>query len=80
MVMVWFGWCANIQLTLVNTFSTAEHLLPLFFQLLRDDFPDVRLNIISKLDDVNNGKFGAEKLTRRAALVLTVVQTPSYRH
>lgn len=35
--------------------STIEHLLPLFLQLLKDDFPEVRLNIISKLETVNNG-------------------------
>ena len=36
--------------------STTEHLLPLFLQLLKDEFPDVRLNIISKLEQVNEGK------------------------
>jgi serine/threonine-protein phosphatase 2A regulatory subunit A len=35
--------------------STIEHLLPLFLQLLKDDFPEVRLNIISKLETVNTG-------------------------
>jgi hypothetical protein len=35
--------------------STIENLLPLFLQLLKDDFPDVRLNIISKLETVNKG-------------------------
>ncbi len=34
---------------------TIEHLLPLFLHLLKDDFPDVRLNIISKLETVNTG-------------------------
>ena len=37
--------------------STIEHLLPLFLHLLKDEFPEVRLNIISKLDQVNAGKF-----------------------
>jgi serine/threonine-protein phosphatase 2A regulatory subunit A len=36
---------------------TIEHLLPLFLQLLKDDFPEVRLNIISKLETVNTGTF-----------------------
>lgn len=31
---------------------TIEHLLPVFLSLLKDDIPDVRLNIISKLDQV----------------------------
>lgn len=35
--------------------ATIENLLPLFLQLLKDDFPDVRLNIISKLETVNKG-------------------------
>jgi serine/threonine-protein phosphatase 2A regulatory subunit A len=33
--------------------ATIEQLLPIFLALLKDDFPDVRLNIISKLDQVN---------------------------
>lgn len=43
-----------IHLTL-NENSTIEYLLPLFLQLLKDDFPEVRLNIISKLVNVNPG-------------------------
>lgn len=35
---------------------TINHLLPMFLQMLKDDFPDVRLNIISKLEQVNNGR------------------------
>ena len=35
---------------------TIENLLPLFLQLLNDEFPDVRLNIIGKLELVNSGK------------------------
>ncbi len=35
--------------------ATIEHLLPLFLHLLKDDFPEVRLNIISKLETVNQG-------------------------
>jgi serine/threonine-protein phosphatase 2A regulatory subunit A len=34
---------------------TISHLLPMFLQMLKDEFPDVRLNIISKLESVNNG-------------------------
>lgn len=36
--------------------NTIDHLLPLFLQLLKDEFPDVRLNIISKLELVNSGE------------------------
>ncbi|CAF1974606.1 unnamed protein product [Brassica napus] len=42
---------ANIS----GSYSTIEHLLPIFLSLLKDEFPDVRLNIISKLDQVNQG-------------------------
>ena len=35
--------------------STIQHLLPIFLALLKDDFSDVRLNIISKMDQVNGG-------------------------
>lgn len=42
--------------------ATIQHLLPIFLQLLKDKNPDVRLNVISKLDHVNN-VIGIELLT-----------------
>ena len=33
--------------------NTIEHLLPLFLSQLKDECPEVRLNIISNLDCVN---------------------------
>lgn len=33
--------------------ATIEHLVPVFLTLLKDSHPDVRLNVISKLDQVN---------------------------
>jgi len=33
--------------------KTIEYLMPLYIQLLKDDFPEVRLNVISKLDEIN---------------------------
>lgn len=44
----------------MTAFRTPEYLLPTFLQLLRDDFPDVRLNVISKLDDLNEGELPKE--------------------
>ena len=41
---------------LLGKSATIEHLLPLFLKLLKDDFSDVRLNIISKLEQVNEGE------------------------
>ena len=38
--------------------ATVEHLLPLFLHLLKDEFPEVRLNVISKLETVNGGMKG----------------------
>ena len=35
---------------------TIAHLLPMFLQMLKDEFPDVRLHIISKLELVNKGR------------------------
>jgi len=32
---------------------TIDHLLPMFLQMLKDEFPEVRLHIISKLELVN---------------------------
>lgn len=34
--------------------KTIEHLIDIFLLLLKDEFPDVRLNIIAKLDAVNS--------------------------
>ena len=33
--------------------ETVNQLLPIFLVLLKDEFPDVRLNVIGKLDQVN---------------------------
>lgn len=37
-------------------YRTPKYLLPIFLHLLRDDSPEVRLNVISKLDELNEGK------------------------
>lgn len=37
--------------------ATTEQLLPLFLHMLKDEFPEVRLNIISKLEQVNEGAY-----------------------
>ena len=37
---------------------TIDHLLPMFLQMLKDEFPEVRLHIISKLELVNQGRPG----------------------
>ena len=42
---------------------TIEHLLPVFLTLLKDDVPEVRLNIISKLEEVNS-VIGVDLLAR----------------
>lgn len=39
--------------------STIDHLVPVFLTLLKDVYPDVRLNVISKLDQVNQVSAGA---------------------
>lgn len=37
--------------------STIEQLLPVFLQLLKDEFPEVRLNVIPKLENVNKSEY-----------------------
>lgn len=37
--------------------ATTGHLLNLFLHLLKDEFPEVRLNVISKLELVNSGDY-----------------------
>jgi hypothetical protein len=53
---------------------TIAHLLPMFLQMLKDEFPDVRLHIISKLELVNKGKafssFRAEPVLTYQSLAL----------
>lgn len=38
---------------------TIEHLVPVFLSLLKDPYPDVRLNVISKLDQVSSSRVAA---------------------
>ena len=48
---------------LVGREATVEQLLPLFLQLLNDDFPEVRLNIISTLHAASS-IIGVEQLSQ----------------
>lgn len=41
--------------------QTITHLLPMFLQMLKDEFPDVRLHIISKLELVNEGNLSNQQ-------------------
>ena len=50
---------------------TIDHLLPMFLQMLKDEFPEVRLNIISKLELVN-AVIGIELLSQ--SLLPAIVQ------
>jgi len=51
--------------------ETIDHLLPMFLQMLKDEFPDVRLHIISKLELVNQ-VIGIELLSQ--SLLPAIVQ------
>jgi serine/threonine-protein phosphatase 2A regulatory subunit A len=57
--------------TQANSCRTIKHLLPMFLQMLKDEFPDVRLNIISKLERVND-VIGIELLSQ--SLLPAIVQ------
>lgn len=48
----------------LTSIRTIDHLLPMFLQMLKDEFPDVRLHIISKLELVNQGqcRYGSKKI------------------
>jgi hypothetical protein len=50
------------RLLLADMSRTIDHLLPMFLQMLKDEFPDVRLHIISKLELVNQGMYSLMKL------------------
>ena len=50
--------------------TTIEHLLPLFLQLLNDEFPEVRLNIISTLH-VASTVIGVEQLSHSLLPAIT---------
>ena len=45
--------------------STIEHLLPMFLQMLKDDDSKVRLNIISRLELVNEGNLSTRNHANR---------------
>ena len=45
-----------VGFTTDKVLRTISHLLPMFLQMLKDEHPEVRLHIISKLDIVNKGK------------------------
>lgn len=51
----WVYYSSNVH-TRTHTHSTIEHLLPLFLIQLKDECPEVRLNIISSLESVNKGE------------------------
>ncbi|AQL02361.1 Serine/threonine-protein phosphatase 2A 65 kDa regulatory subunit A beta isoform [Zea mays] len=57
--------------------ATMEQLLPIFLSLLKDEFPDVRLNIISKLDQVNQ-VIGIDFLSQ--TLLPAIVELAEDRH
>ncbi|GLT34479.1 hypothetical protein SLA2020_089890 [Shorea laevis] len=57
--------------------ATIEQLLPIFLSLLKDEFPDVCLNIISKLDQVNQ-VIGIDLLSQ--SLLPAIVELAEDRH
>ncbi|KAF6147134.1 hypothetical protein GIB67_036853 [Kingdonia uniflora] len=50
--------------------ATIEQLLPIFLSLLKDEFPDVRLNIISKLDQVNQDNLNRDNIIHVNGIIL----------
>ena len=59
--------------------ATTEYLLPLFLQLLKDEFPEVRLNIISRLEQVNE-VIGIELLSQSLLpAIMTLAEDKQWR-
>lgn len=57
---------------ILGVYNTVEHLLPLFLIQLKDECPDVRLNIISNLDCVND-VIGIQQLSQVSRTVWNVI-------
>ncbi|KAK4361978.1 hypothetical protein RND71_017219 [Anisodus tanguticus] len=57
--------------------ATIEHLLPVIHSLLKDNFSEVRLNIISKLDQINQ-VIGIDLLSQ--SLLSVIVELTDIRH
>lgn len=51
--------------------NTVDHLLPLFLSQLKDECPEVRLNIISNLDCVNE-VIGIQQVSYKAGRPLAI--------
>lgn len=58
--------------------ATIEHLLPVFLSLLKDDFPEVRLNIIGKLEQVNQVKQEVSTIAFRCCLRASIRVSPTH--
>lgn len=56
---------------MLGAYSTVEHLLPLFLIQLKDECPEVRLNIISNLDCVND-VIGIQQLSQVCLILYNI--------
>ncbi|CAH8600171.1 unnamed protein product [Heterobilharzia americana] len=64
---------------LVGKASTTEHLLPIFLAQLNDDNPEVRLNVISNLEQVNS-VIGIDHLaTSLLPAIVQLAEDPKWR-
>jgi len=64
---------------LIGKENTIEHLLPLFLTMLKDEFPDVRLNIISNLGSVDQ-VIGVNQLTMSLLpTIMELAEDPKWR-
>ncbi|CAH8532610.1 unnamed protein product [Schistosoma turkestanicum] len=64
---------------LVGKISTIEHLLPIFLAQLNDDNPEVRLNVISNLEQVNS-VIGIDHLaTSLLPAIIQLAEDPKWR-
>lgn len=63
---------------ILGVYNTVEHLLPLFLIQLKDECPEVRLNIISNLDCVND-VIGIQQLSQVSHRLYSAIFTTSIK-
>lgn len=70
--------CCHLLHIFLFYFSTIEHLLPLFLTQLKDECPEVRLNIISNLDCVNEVWISVQSVMKKTAMHNTELMRSAY--
>jgi serine/threonine-protein phosphatase 2A regulatory subunit A len=59
--------------------KTVEHIVPLFVKLLKDDWPEVRLNIISKLEELQTVTGPGPISSTIVPEIVSIAEDPQWR-